>query len=87
MRITKITLLSLIFLGSISGIPRANSEEQSNRNNDLIQTLQSEAKVTNVYRAYYPNEILANKAAISSLKIRLSSSVPKYLSFETLSSI
>ena len=65
MRITKYTLLSLIFLGSMSGIPEVISADQSTKNNDLIQTLRSEAKLTNIYRAYYPDEVTANKTVIT----------------------
>lgn len=63
MRITKCTLLSLVFLGSISSIPKAISDNHNH--GDYIQTLQSEQQITNIYRAYYPNEQLANKAAIT----------------------
>ena len=71
MRITKCTLLSLVFLGSISSIPKAisgnnhHNHNHTHKHGDYIQTLQSEQQITNIYRAYYPSEQLATKAAIT----------------------
>ncbi|MGX5172498.1 M14 family zinc carboxypeptidase [Aliikangiella sp. IMCC44653] len=62
MKITKLFLLSIFFMGSISFIPPAVIASELH---DTLQILEAEKKTLNIYRVYFPNEDLARKASIS----------------------
>ncbi|WP_196137905.1 M14 family zinc carboxypeptidase [Aliikangiella sp. G2MR2-5] len=64
MKVTKIMLGVLIF-GSISSIPLKSIANSIQQNQQIIEILEQEKQVTEVYRVYYGSESMATRLAIS----------------------